>query len=165
MFGRVGLENITTSTTTLHPPPPTHREYTDGTTTSCCCCCLLILAALDIFRTEQVLIWSVWERCGSVGQMGQRADLEYHNNNAGLGQRGPGVGRCLLLTQNSVENTLIGIMMAWCCGSQLDNRENKDQCAADLINKDETQPPPPSSRLVVVVVVVVVQISLGNYRA
>ena len=84
VFGRVGLENITTSTTTLHPPPPTHREYTDGTTTSCCCC-LLILAALDIFRTEQVLIWLVWERCGSVGQMGQRADLEYHNNNAGCG--------------------------------------------------------------------------------
>ena len=127
VFGRVGLENITTSTTTLHPPPPTHREYTDGTTTSCCCC-LLILAALDIFRTEQVLIWSVWERCGSVGQMGQRADLEYHNNNAGCGVWGLWTGgwtHSLLLTQKSVENTLIRIIIAWYLGSKLDNRKTK----------------------------------------
>ena len=86
--GRTGAVGRRTSPP---PPPPSthqphsHREYTDGTTTSCCCC-LLILAALDIFRTEQVLIWLVWQRCGSVGQMGQRADLEYHNNdNAGCG--------------------------------------------------------------------------------
>ena len=74
-----------------HQPPHTQRVHPGYTTqhqhtTTSCCSCLLILAALDIFRTEQVLIWLVWERCGSVGQMGQRADLEYHNNdNAGCG--------------------------------------------------------------------------------
>lgn len=67
------------------PPTPTHTESTDRLQTTTSCCCLLILAALDIFRREQVLIWLVWERCGSVGQMGQRADLEYHNNNSQAG--------------------------------------------------------------------------------